>query len=152
MKKIQVRRILSEQNKYMYSYSGHDIDYENNIVIIQDDYYLFYFHLPEYYPFKPPKLKINNKEYISKFINFYCYLKPFIGKYLQLTYNCACCNTILCKWSPGNTLNDIINEFKTYEIEKNNIRNLYIFYRGKHIDNNGKFCDLVIKNICDYCI
>ena len=97
---------------------------------------------------------IRNKEYVSKFIRFYSYLKDFIKKYLSSSYSCLCCRSILCDyyWSPQNTFQDIMSEFKIYELQKNNIGNLYIFFRNNHIDNNGKFNDLIIQNICDFCI
>tara|TARA_B100000886_G_scaffold332796_1_gene285923 strand:- start:2499 stop:2957 length:459 start_codon:yes stop_codon:yes gene_type:complete len=152
MKNSQLKRILYEQKKYMYNFYEYDININNNIIAIHSDCYLFNFHIPDYYPFKPPKLMIRNKEYVSKFIRFYCYLNNFIKKYLSSSYSCLCCRSMLCNWSPQNTLQDIMNEFKIFELEKNNICNLYIFSRNNHIDNDGKFNDLIIQNICDFCI
>ena len=66
------------------------------------------------YPFKPPKVYINNKLYKNMLI----YQKNTIKKNIYETYFinenvCLCCSTILCKWSPLNKLINILPEIKT---------------------------------------
>ena len=56
MKNNQLRRILNEQKKYKYNFYEYDINVNDNIIAIHSDYYLFNFHIPDYYPFKAPNL------------------------------------------------------------------------------------------------
>ena len=66
------------------------------------------------YPFKPPKIYINNKLYQ----NILIYQKNAIKKNIYETYFidatiCLCCSTMLCNWSPLNKMIDILPEIKT---------------------------------------
>ena len=67
---------------------------------------------PEEYPFKPPKIKLNEHDYDSLLkmnnpvkLNA---LKNLTGR------DCLCCNTITCydNWAPAMTIYDIISEIK----------------------------------------
>ena len=72
------------------------------------------FVITDMYPFKPPKLYINNKS-----ISFYHKIRNLefakdLKKYTAI--ECFCCETILCddRWSPGLTFNDVIDDIKKY--------------------------------------
>jgi ubiquitin-protein ligase len=67
---------------------------------------------PDEYPFKPPKIKLNEEDYDSLLkmnnpvkLNA---LKNLTGR------DCLCCNTITCydNWAPAMTIYDIISEIK----------------------------------------
>ena len=47
---------------------------------------------------------------------------------------------------------DILCEGRLNKNVENDICNLYIFSRNNPIDKDGKFNDLIIQNICDFCI
>lgn len=58
------------------------------------------------YPFKPPKVKINNK---YDYIGFLATI-PYKIVQNELKLKCLCCNSILCKWGPNYSILKIIEE------------------------------------------
>ena len=72
------------------------------------------------YPFKPPKIRINNKyDYFSCLATIPEYLvKEKFG------LRCMCCNSVLCNWSVKNSISDIVEE--CYESIKLKLRSLNI--------------------------
>lgn len=121
----------------------------HNLKCIIDDYYLK-FKIPYYYPFKPPTLyvirgKNNEKEYINTFIDFKIKNTNFIELLERAKkYECPCCYTITCMWSPAYKLKNIINEFLEFEETKKNIFNLFLFHKEKI------FIDDIFFLISDY--
>lgn len=82
------------------------------------NYYKFV--ITNHYPFKPPKLYINNRPldyyYEIKNSKFNECLKKYMG------IECFCCETILCSnnWGPQFTINSILDEidkFRNYRYE-----------------------------------
>jgi ubiquitin-protein ligase len=77
------------------------------------------------YPFKPPKMTINNID------SGKCYkISNFIMlNELKRIYNnkCLCCETIMCphNWSPAHRLTKIINEYNKNKIIIKYLRNYY---------------------------
>jgi ubiquitin-protein ligase len=72
------------------------------------------FYIPKYYPFKPPKMTINNKP-----IGFYHKVnsnefRDNLKKYTGI--ECFCCETILCphNWGPVCTIKDIIFDIQKF--------------------------------------
>tara|TARA_Y100000991_G_scaffold200952_1_gene173645 strand:- start:13 stop:453 length:441 start_codon:yes stop_codon:yes gene_type:complete len=124
------KRISKEIEKLTYDYLRTEND---KLEVIFNDY-LLYFVFPEYYPFKPPKMYIKKencikKEYINSFMIFRKKNEKFIKEKIKSSW-CPCCNTVICNWSPGNTINDIISEFEKYEDIKKNIINSYLICRA----------------------
>ena len=88
-------------------------DYEVEFKNLNDNKY-YKFIISNNYPFKPPKLHINNKpiSYYHRVENFE--FKKKIKKYTGI--ECFCCETILCanNWSPNLTFNKVMKEFDHY--------------------------------------
>lgn len=81
---------------------------------IQDNKF-YSFEIPNFYPFKPPKLSINHKsiEFYHKIMseNFRDSLKKYVG------IECFCCQTILCpyNWGPSYTMKDVLLDVKNFQ-------------------------------------
>lgn len=77
------------------------------------------FNMAENYPFVKPKVKVNNRPYLS-------YLKPPTKRIYsilhKLKYTCPCCNTILNNWSPAYTLIKILDEIDNYNYIKRDVK------------------------------
>lgn len=71
---------------------------------------LLVFRICPDYPFKPPILFVNDDNYITHFKNMYMYYKPILSN-LNTSFECPCCNTILCNWSPGYTMYLVVEEY-----------------------------------------
>ena len=71
--------------------------------------------IPDMYPFRPPEIKVNNK-------NYYHLLKTSNLRKINQPY-CLCCSTIICNsnWSPSHGLMHIINEIYQNIYHKKNI-------------------------------
>ena len=89
-------------------------DYETKLILhLNSKIYEFYIH--KYYPFRPPKIYINNKQYLSCHTilsnNFRAKLREYAG------IDCFCCETMLCSdnWSPKLTIKDILEERDKYK-------------------------------------
>jgi ubiquitin-protein ligase len=75
------------------------------------------FHILNSYPFRPPKLFINDKPYNS-YLQFKSQLfRESIFKYKKR--RCFCCETLLCgdNWSPSNRLLNVFEEIEKYKNE-----------------------------------
>lgn len=109
------------------NYIGKDNIYGAEIMLcftnLKDNkYYEFAVH--DYYPFKPPKLLINNKiltySHSVRSSEFTESLKKTTG------FECFCCQSILCadNWSPKHIIKDIIEEIENFKHA-----NMHILYR-----------------------
>ena len=116
-----------------------DLNIENNILK---------FKIPNRYPFTPPKMYINNINYLDMlyFNNAY-----FINKLNSIGKKCLCCETKLCpnNWRPSIRIKDIISEY---------LRNKQIIMKimgEKYLNliNTSKNCILppeIIDKICHF--
>ena len=98
---------------------------------------LLVFRIFPSYPFKPPKLFVNEINYINRHRYMYIQYKPILLE-LNSREECPCCNTILCDWSPGYTLYQIINEFiskETIYIKVKNYLSFRIVYKQFPFDH-----------------
>jgi len=97
------------------------------------------------YPFKSPKLTVNNISYKEWYRPSSS--NPNIHNLIYKKENkCPCCNTILCHWSAAATLNQIIEEFFKWRSQylhaynllyiKKKISQLYPIYNPEDIINN----------------
>ena len=90
------------------------IEYTISFKNLNDNKY-YKFIISDNYPFKPPKIHINNKPltFYHKITNeiFRNSLKKYTG------IQCFCCETILCSnnWGPQFTINDIIKDINYFK-------------------------------------
>jgi len=89
---------------------------------------------PETYPFKPPKVVINNLYNYRDLLRTSPLFKSY-KNYLKFD-GCLCCQSILCNWFVIFNFNTIINEVKTNFILINKLKNL-IFAKNIMIKNLG---------------
>ncbi len=71
-------------------------------------------HITPQYPFKPPRVLVNNINYIDRHKHMYTNSKGLFKK-LNMNNQCPCCDTVLCDWSPGNRLYQVVEEYITKE-------------------------------------
>ena len=89
------------------------VEYVISFKNLNDNNY-YKFIISDNYPFKPPKLKINDKHlsFYHKITNdiFRISLKKYTG------IECFCCETLLCynNWNPQFTINDIIKNINDF--------------------------------------
>lgn len=69
------------------------------------------FKLTPDYPFKPPQLFVNNINYISRHKDKYLNYKKLFRYIKKCELVCPCCDTILCNWSPGNNIKQLLDEY-----------------------------------------
>ena len=114
---IRRKRIASEliSLKNNYEYVNLIRNNELDSIVLMDNninpqFNILSFILPNEYPFKPPKIIINDQNYISL-------LKLNSPEKLQVLHSltglkCLCCNTMVCNdnWSPIVTCCNIISE------------------------------------------
>jgi ubiquitin-protein ligase len=119
---------LQSDNLYLES-----IDTENCLVIITIKdikiNYIYKFYIPNNYPFHPPKIKINNYDYIN-FLKIDTTIFRKILKQLK-GIHCLCCDSSVCnnKWKPYIKINNIIDEIRRFRQYKRDIINK--FYADK---------------------
>ena len=115
------KRISAELKTLINTYTNIHISYNNELELIvlhihdntiTSQYSKFAFIIPNTYPFQPPKVKLNEDDYIN-LLKINSYNKSKIIQKLTCK-TCLCCNTIICKdnWSPALTFIDIISEIK----------------------------------------
>jgi len=116
---VRRKRITSELISLKNKYASVDLlfDRELDLVVltitdnnINSHFNTVSFILPKDYPFKPPKIKINDHDYMSllKITN-----RDKLNVLKSLTNkSCLCCSTIICNdnWSPAITCCIIISE------------------------------------------
>jgi len=125
-----LKRLLRESRDYINKFISLSINTDNNenyLVYLKDNtnykYNNYCFILNCNYPFHPPKLLINNIPYKEFLINGSIKYRELFTKMSGLI--CLCCNNIMSreKWSPANTLLNIIDEVNLFRTYKRNIVN-----------------------------
>jgi ubiquitin-protein ligase len=118
---IRKKRIASElislKNNYEYVNLTFNNDLDSVVLIVIDNNINQQFNtlsliLPNEYPFKPPKIIINDQNYIS----LLKLSRPEKKCLHSLTgFKCLCCNTVVCNdiWCPTVTCCNIISEINT---------------------------------------
>jgi ubiquitin-protein ligase len=115
------KRISAELNNFVNKFESVNLSFTSDLDLlvltiidnnITPQFNTFEFVLPNEYPFKPPNMIINGKDYTSlmKITN-----REKLNVLKSLTNkSCLCCNTITCydNWSPALTFIDIISEIK----------------------------------------
>jgi hypothetical protein len=123
---LKNREIFIEDEYYIKQYTNigcncyHCIDYVIEFKNSKDNKY-YKFIISNYYPFKPPKLYINNKPftyyYEIKNYQFNENLKKYIG------IECFCCRSMLCmnNWGPQFTIISVLDEINICRDARNQI-------------------------------
>ena len=128
------------QNGVKESILSINIKEDNNIlfeIVLHEKYPInLLINFPKEYPFRPPKVEINNNDYIR-------FLAEIQGNNLYNgTEKCLCCSTLCCKhnWGPQKDLIDIMNEiFSNLNMLINPIDD--ILYKAILIKHLGYFID-----------
>lgn len=86
-----------------------------NEIIIHIDYDNIKIILNDHYPFKPPKMYINDIDYIQYLVNLQ---NTKADKLKELDEICLCCKTILChnNWKPAFKITQIIDEYDRFNL------------------------------------
>ena len=118
---IRRKRITSELMSLKNNYECVNLTFDNfdsiELIVIDNNinphFNTVSFILPNEYPFKPPKIIINDQDYISL-------LKLNSSEKLKVLTSltglkCLCCNTMVCNdnWSPTVSFYNIISEINT---------------------------------------
>jgi hypothetical protein len=90
--------------------NGWTLDPTYNEMFVSDS---IRFTLPEYYPFRPPVLLIDNTPHVQYLKRLYTRRKKIIDRH-KYFIPCICCSTILCSWSPCNTCIQVYQEYTDY--------------------------------------
>ena len=98
------------------------------------------------YPFKPPNLFINDINYMVYFNRIYM-LNENVVKRFYIYASCPCCDTILCNWSPGDTLYNLVEE---YLIRVNKYKNIKTILSFNIVKPQLPFDELVYNTILKY--
>jgi ubiquitin-protein ligase len=115
------KRISAELNLFINKFESVNLSFNtvsDSLVLtiidnnITSQFNTFAFVLPNEYPFRPPKVIVNGKDYTS-LLKFTSREKLNVLKSLT-NKGCLCCNTITCydNWSPALKFIDIISEIK----------------------------------------
>jgi len=89
--------------------------------------------LDDVYPFKPPLLLIDNKDHIDWFLKEYTKF-TFLKKF-SIINKCICCDTMICRWVPTFTIDNIIDEYKSYYDKYELLSILHIFLKQHFFDD-----------------
>lgn len=128
------KRLQTELKKFIIPhllYSDHEIYQDNsynckyaiNLIIYLKNNDILLFKLGQYYPFKPPELLVNKKNYRDFFLKLDKDVISFLEK--ECSLKCICCDSVLCEnnWSPNLNIVSIINE---YIKRKNTVKKYYL--------------------------
>lgn len=138
------KRILRRINKEIFNnnflHNDFSIKYnENNIIIEINNKYKF---ILIDYPFRAPLFYINNNNYYDFIIPKNKKIDYILHNYL---HDCLYCYSIIQKWCPTNTLNDLIIEYN-----KNKNKNIYYKSFIIYIIHNFINDKYIINDILDY--
>ena len=83
-------------------------------IIIDIDYENIRFVINEHYPFKPPKMYVNNLEYYKLLFELQ---SSKADKLKELNEICLCCKSILCpnNWKPAYKIINIVEEYDSFK-------------------------------------
>lgn len=116
---------VKHYNKNIFSRPEHSIIFSSSeyvasfIMLVDNSNYNINIEVCEKYPFKPPKVFINNISYF-KFLNE---TSIFFKKNNILDLCCLCCYSIITNWNPGYGFSAILNEINKYIIKRQKIIN-----------------------------
>ena len=99
------------------------------------------------YPFKAPYLFINDVNYIERYKIMYVSYKDLLNRISKTYTECPCCDTLLCNWSPGNMLKDVLQEYFIREEKYNKIKTILVL---KFLQSQLPFDDLIINQLINF--
>tara|TARA_B100001057_G_C22542570_1_gene830224 strand:- start:240 stop:695 length:456 start_codon:yes stop_codon:yes gene_type:complete len=127
MNKTLLKRVYGEISRFDVETSNYILEKKNHEYNLKIAYYgdFYEFTLLKTYPFTPPILYINGKEYLNL---IHKYWKSFDSFY-NIKKSCVCHSTIVCrdKWSPAYKIVNVINETDNFKILFKNI------YKRKYV-------------------
>ena len=125
--KTLTKRVYGEISRFDVETSNYVLEKKTNKYYLKIAYYgdVYEFELLKNYPFTPPILYINGKEYLKL---IHTYWKSF-KRFYNIKDHCVCNDSIMCgnKWSPAYKMKDIINETHKFKILFKNI------YKRKYV-------------------
>lgn len=104
-------------------------------------YKLYTFMISQYYPFKEPKLLIQDTEYINYFIHKYILYKKNIP---FLNLKCPCCFNVSCNWYPSYNFKKMFDEYIDYNLGYSNVFKFLLLYKLQRFD------DLIYNHILEF--
>ena len=113
---------IKHYNKDIFSRPDHSICIDSNknyitfIQVCDRNTYKITIIINSYYPFKPPRVYINNACYFNFMRESY--------KYINTDLCCLCCSSILSNWSPSFGFTAILNEIYNIMEQRNRYINL----------------------------
>lgn len=116
----RIKRELQDMKKQGIFNTDNDVDIINydsigkdfDVIIKDNNSFVYKFHIPRNYPFNAPKFVLNNKAY-SHYFKFQS--DTFREKFYKYRrHYCFCCESILCcdNWGPHLNMINIIQEVK----------------------------------------
>jgi hypothetical protein len=88
-------------------------------------------------------LLIDGIDHIDWFLKKYCDIRHFFFKF-NITIRCICCETIICKWVPTFTIDNLIDEYNFYYDQYEILKTIMLFYKKDFFD------DLIYQTIFLY--
>tara|TARA_X000001036_G_C20687562_1_gene808247 strand:- start:2573 stop:3034 length:462 start_codon:yes stop_codon:yes gene_type:complete len=146
MKRIS-KELSRDFNDYEYSFTVyHPNKRYMEIKLIIDDKCLRFKIFPDY-PFKPPYLFINDVNYIDRHKIMHVSYKDLLNSYSDTYSECPCCDTVLCNWSPGNMLIDVLQEYFIRENKYNKIKTRLVL---NILQSQLPFDDFIISQLINF--
>ena len=124
--------------------------YGDNIIVNEEENTLFIeginieFIMSSHYPFHPPKIKINDEDYVDYLVRISQNNQKRLNK---KGVKCLCCESLTCRnnWNPSKKLFHIVEEYLNTETLINN------FQLEKYVDlicyEKCIYCEAIIKKI-----
>uniref|UniRef100_A0A6C0JNN3 Uncharacterized protein n=1 Tax=viral metagenome TaxID=1070528 RepID=A0A6C0JNN3_9ZZZZ len=84
--------------------------------------------IQDYYPFKCPKMYINNFDHIDWFLKKERTYKKLSNE-MNVKIKCICCSTITCDWTPAFGITQMIEEYNKYTKHYYILRNFNLLYQ-----------------------
>ena len=147
------RRLAKESKLIFEKYKNITIEYNNenskyilHLSTIIKGKKLTFLNSPNY-PFSPPALNINGKDYI----HLLSFSFPDLHDYLEKNNSsCLCCSTLLCSnnWKPAIKLMNVMNEYE--EIREIIVKCLYKKYTRIVCNHYNIFAEELVENIIKY--
>uniref|UniRef100_A0A6C0ETQ6 Uncharacterized protein n=1 Tax=viral metagenome TaxID=1070528 RepID=A0A6C0ETQ6_9ZZZZ len=95
------------------------------------------------YPFRCPILLVNEEDHIKWFVKEYINYNKFISKF-KIINPCICCDTMVCRWAPTNTINNVVDEYILYYDKYELLHKMNLLYEKSLFD------DLIYEHIFLY--
>ena len=139
MEELRLRRFVKETKNLSYAIT-YNTTFEDMQVIPK-----VVITLPKNYPFQPPMLKINNKNYINYFVVLFNKYKKYIELH-DIPIQCICCKSVICDWTPTWGMKEVIQDCISYG------KKIALISKSKWVLDKLLFDNLVCSIIVQYLI